>query len=74
MPTCESCTTVYAAGLPVCPHCDTPALLAAPESPALNASTADWAAYAVACGHDPVDVDDLTRTELIELTTTEDDQ
>lgn len=39
----------------------------APERPAGNASTAEWAAYALARGHDRGDVDGLSRAELIEL-------
>lgn len=39
---------------------------AAPEPPALNASQAEWLAYAKALGHDPAD--DTTRADLIVLT------
>lgn len=38
-------------------------------APARNASTAAWVAYATELGHDPDAVADLTRAELIELTT-----
>lgn len=42
-----------------------------PQRPALNASTADWADYAVALGHDRGVVEAFTRTELIELVGTD---
>lgn len=36
------------------------------EEPALNASTADWAAYALSKGASEADIDGLKRDELVE--------